>query len=112
MVALISAILVFFASYDRDYLFPAGPLKQVMLWFGSRSYALYLIHIPAFFATRELWFRIEPEGTVFDGTFTLRFALTAGLLLLVFTELNYRFVEVPLRRRGARIAQRIAERTV
>jgi peptidoglycan/LPS O-acetylase OafA/YrhL len=112
MVALISAVLVFFASYDRDYLFPAGPVKQVMLWFGSRSYALYLIHIPAFFATRELWFRIEPAGTNFGGTFTLRFALTGGMLLLTFAELNYRFVEVPLRRRGARIAQRIAERAV
>ena len=110
MIALISAILVFLASYDRDYLFPAGAAKNVMLWFGSRSYALYLIHTPASFAAREIWFRIEPAGTVFNGTYTLRFALTAGALLLISTELNYRFVEVPLRRRGARIAQRIAQR--
>jgi peptidoglycan/LPS O-acetylase OafA/YrhL len=112
LVALISAVLVFFASYDQDYLCPPGLVKQVMLWFGSRSYALYLIHIPAFFVTRELWFRIEPAGTIFDGTFTLRFALTGGALLLAFTELNYRFVEVPLRRRGARIAARFAQRAV
>jgi len=83
-----------------------------MLWFGSRSYALYLIHIPAFFVTREIWFRIEPPGTVFTGAFTLRFALTASVLLLTFTELNYRLVEVPLRRRGARIAERIARRAI
>jgi peptidoglycan/LPS O-acetylase OafA/YrhL len=110
LVALISAVLVFIASYDQNYLMPPGPVKQVMLWVGSRSYALYLIHIPAFFLTREIWFRIEPTGTVFNGTFTLRFALTGFGLLLVLTELNYRFVEIPLRRRGVRIAQRIAQR--
>jgi peptidoglycan/LPS O-acetylase OafA/YrhL len=110
LVALISAVLVFFASYDQDYLMPRGPWKDAMLWFGSRSYALYLIHIPVFFATRELWFRLEPPGTVFNGTFTLRFALTGFVLLFVLAELNYRFVEVPLRRRGVRIAQRIEQR--
>ena len=110
LVALISVVLVFFASYDQDYLMPRGPWKRVMLWFGSRSYALYLIHIPAFFFTRELWFRIEPPGTVFNGTFTLRLALTGFGLLLILAELNYRFVEVPLRRHGVRIAQRIEQR--
>lgn len=110
LIALISAALVFVASYDQDYLLPEGAVKRVMLWFGSRSYALYLIHIPAFFLTREIWFRIEPAGTVFDGTFTLRYALTAGVLLVTFAELNYRYVEVPLRRRGAGIAQRLAQR--
>jgi peptidoglycan/LPS O-acetylase OafA/YrhL len=110
LVALVSAALVFVASYDQDYLMPPGPVKQVMLWFGSRSYAIYLIHIPAFFLAREIWFRIEPPGTIFNGTFTLRLALTGFGLLLVLTELNYRLVEVPLRRRGVRIAQRIEQR--
>jgi peptidoglycan/LPS O-acetylase OafA/YrhL len=110
LVALLSAALVFVASYDQDYLMPPGPVKRVMLWVGSRSYALYLIHIPAFFLAREIWFRIEPPGTVLDRRFALRLALTGFGLLLVLTELNYRFVEVPLRRRGARIAQRIAQR--
>jgi peptidoglycan/LPS O-acetylase OafA/YrhL len=110
LVALISAVLVFFASYDRDYLMPDGLVKRVMLWVGSRSYALYLIHIPAFFLAREIWFRIEPPGTVFDHAFTARLGLTGFGLLVTLTELNYRFVEVPLRRRGARIAQRIAQR--
>jgi peptidoglycan/LPS O-acetylase OafA/YrhL len=111
LVALVSVVLVFLASYDQDYLMPAGPVKRVMLWVGSRSYALYLIHIPAFFLAREIWFRIEPPGTVFDQHFALRLLLTGFGLLLVLTELNYRLVEVPLRRHGARIAQRMAQRT-
>jgi len=111
MVALVGAVLVLIASYDQDYLMGDGLLKRVMLWVGSRSYALYLIHIPAFFATREIWYRIEPAGTVFGGTYTLRFGLTAMALLATLAELNYRFVETPLRLKGARIADRLAKRT-
>jgi peptidoglycan/LPS O-acetylase OafA/YrhL len=110
-VAVISAALVWVASYDRDYLFPAGAPKRLMLWFGSRSYAMYLIHVPAYFLTREIWFRIEPPGTEFDASYTARFLLTAGALIVVSAELNYRFVEMPLRRRGARIAERLSRRT-
>ncbi len=112
VVALISAVLVFIASYDKDYLFPPGPVKRLLLWVGSRSYGIYLIHIPSYFMTREIWFRLEPPGTAFNGTYTLRFGLTALVLILTFTELNYRFVELPLRRRGARIADRLSRRVV
>jgi peptidoglycan/LPS O-acetylase OafA/YrhL len=110
MVALISAALVLIASFDGDYLFPNGMVKRAMLWIGSRSYALYLIHIPVYYGTRELWFRMEPAGTVFDGRYTLRFTVTALLLLLILAELNYRFIETPLRRRGARISKHILDR--
>jgi peptidoglycan/LPS O-acetylase OafA/YrhL len=112
LVALISALLVFIASFNQNYLWPPGPLKQVMLWFGTRSYALYLVHIPAYFFTREIWFRLQPPGTVFTDTFALRFAYTAAILLVILAELNYRLVELPLRRRGARIAKDIARRAL
>lgn len=106
LVALVGALLVFIASFDRDFIVRARLLRAPLLWVGSRSYAIYLIHVPAYFATREIWFRLRPEGTVFDETYMLRFLLTAMALLLVAAELNYRFVEVPLRRRGVRIAER------
>lgn len=106
LVAYIGAILVFFASYDRGYVMASGWLKSVFLWFGSRSYAIYLIHIPAYFATREIFFRMQPPGIGFDPNFTLRFFVTATALILVLAELNYRFVETPLRRRGAEVATR------
>jgi peptidoglycan/LPS O-acetylase OafA/YrhL len=112
LVALISAAMVLIASYDQDYLFPDGFIKRVFLWIGTRSYGLYLIHIPVYFATREIWFRIEPPGTGFTGVYFLRFTITALVLLVTLTELNYRFVETPLRRRGARIAQNLARRAV
>jgi peptidoglycan/LPS O-acetylase OafA/YrhL len=112
LVALISAVLVLIASYDNGTFCPKWPLKHAMLWIGSRSYAIYIIHIPAYFMAREIWFRLQPAGTVFTDRFAVRFAYTAAILLLVFVELNYRLVETPLRRRGKRISQRIAARRV
>jgi peptidoglycan/LPS O-acetylase OafA/YrhL len=110
MVALISAVIVLIASFDGDYLCPEGAVKRLMLWVGARSYGIYLIHIPVYCMTREIWFRIEPPGTVFDAAWSVRFIATAALLILAFAELNYRFVEVPFRRRGARIAERLGRR--
>jgi peptidoglycan/LPS O-acetylase OafA/YrhL len=104
LVAFISALLVLAASYDRDYIMASGWIRTLMIWVGSRSYAIYLVHVPAYFATREIWFRIEPSGTVFGAHYLPLFVTTAVTLIVVAAELNYRFVEVPLRRRGALIA--------
>jgi peptidoglycan/LPS O-acetylase OafA/YrhL len=106
MVAFISAILVFVASYDQNYVMGQGMIKNCFVWIGARSYAIYLIHIPAYYTTRELWFRFEPVGTVFNGSYYMEFLLTAFLLIVICAELNYRFVEIPLRRRGAEIADK------
>lgn len=111
LVALLSAALVFIASFNGEYLFPPGPLKTALVWIGARSYALYLIHQPAYLLTREIWFRLEPSGAVFAGTYTLRFTLTALVISFALADLNYRLVETPLRRRGARIAARLKART-
>jgi peptidoglycan/LPS O-acetylase OafA/YrhL len=106
-IALLSVGLVFVASYDRDYLCRAAFLKRCMLWAGSRSYALYLVHMPVYCLTRELWFRLSPPGTVFGGGYdALYFLLTAAPIVLVLAELNYHFIECPGRRRGLRIAAR------
>jgi peptidoglycan/LPS O-acetylase OafA/YrhL len=107
VVALMAISLVFVGSYDKDYLMPDNPLKKIFLWFGSRSYALYLAHISAYYACREIWFRIEPANTVFDTTYNIPFILTASVLLFGFAELTYRFVETPCRLHGKMLAERI-----
>ncbi len=112
LVAVWSAMLVLLASYQRGYVlgFPS-PIKSIFLWIGSRSYGLYLIHIPTYYMTYELWFRIA--GPDFGITYTTLLLLTAIPLLCVLTEINFRLVEVPLRRKGAAIANRmISEKTL
>lgn len=102
LVALISATLVLIASFDKDYLFRESWIKPIFLWVGTRSYALYLTHMPSYFLTREIWFRIEPEGTRFNAEYTLPFLATALCIMIISSELNYRFVETPLRKKGLR----------
>ncbi|MFM0036038.1 hypothetical protein [Paraburkholderia strydomiana] len=111
MMAIASAILVYAASFDRTYILPSRSLRPLLTWIGARSYAIYLSHLPAYMITHEFWTRwAEHKGMPApDGTFTLRYALTAISLIIIFDEWNYRFVEAPLRDRGARAARRISE---
>jgi peptidoglycan/LPS O-acetylase OafA/YrhL len=111
IVACLAGLLVLAASYDQDYFARPRWLKRPLLWVGTRSYALYLAHIPSYFLTREIWLRLSPAGTQFNSDYTYYFLATALVLLLALSELNYRFIETPFRRRGVLIARRIQERT-
>ena len=108
LIALLSGVLVLMASYDRDMLLPAGRLQAVLLWIGARSYALYLIHIPVFFATRELFYRVSTEQAG-DPQLASAYLLCAAVLLIMLAELNYRLIEMPLRRRGVLLSARLLE---
>lgn len=108
VIALLSGLLVLMASYNRDLLLPPGRLQTLLLWLGARSYGLYLIHVPVFFATRELFYRAYPEP-VADPRLASAYLLCAALLLGLLAELNFRLLEMPLRRRGARLAARLCE---
>lgn len=103
LISPLCALLVLVASYNCDYLMPGGAIKRLLLWVGSRSYAIYLCHIPAFFATRELMHRLHPGTKFGPDDFWVFVAIAAGIIVLC-SELNYRILETPLRRRGARIA--------
>lgn len=107
-LAVCCAVLVLLASYDQDYLWPRGFSKWVLGWVGSRSYSIYLTHLVCYALTRELWHRFEPAATTFNATYTLSFLGTALGLTLVFSEFNFRLVELPLRRRGQDIAAVVA----
>lgn len=107
MIALLSAVLVWVASYDNDFLCADGLLKRLLIWIGTRSYAIYLIHIPTFCLTREIWYRLHPDQPGFGDAFFYPFVLTALFLTVGLSDLNYRFVEIPLRNRGAQIAKRL-----
>lgn len=108
-IALFSTALVWIASYDRHYLAISGSPRRVLVWVGSRSYAIYLIHVPAFLLTREIWFRLHGSAD-WGSDFLLPFTLTAAALILLGAELNYRWIESPLRRLGGQVAQKISSR--
>jgi peptidoglycan/LPS O-acetylase OafA/YrhL len=103
LLSIVCAVLVFIASFGRSYTFPEGRAKRLLVYVGTRSYALYLVHNPLFFATREIFHDAFPRA-IFNRAFTLPFIVTAACLTMTAAELTYRFVETPLRRFGRRKA--------
>lgn len=103
ILAAVCAVTVFIASFDKGYTLPEGLVKRVMLYIGSRSYALYLSHNIMFFTTREIFHHIYP-GVTFDASYAPEFILVAAILSFSTAELCYRFLERPLRAMGRRKA--------
>ncbi|MGV8865195.1 MAG: acyltransferase family protein [Pseudomonas sp.] len=106
-MAVLCAALVWIASYNRDYLFPQGTLKNLLIWVGSRSYGIYLIHIPVYFLVRELCFRLQSAGLPSPAGHPVLTLILALALILMLSELNYRLIELPLRNRGTRLVERL-----
>ncbi|WP_445177798.1 acyltransferase family protein [Pseudomonas sp. McL0111] len=107
MVAIVSVIIVWLASYQKNYIYCPNFLRGFMQWLGSRSYALYVIHVFTNHLSTEIWTRVAAsQGVPLDSSFTVELLVTSIGILLVLSELNYRFIETPLRKRGAEIAQR------
>ena len=106
-IAMLSAVLVWIASYNRDYLMPAGAVQRLLAWVGSRSYGIYLIHIPAYQLVRELIFRLQNAGLPSPAGHPIVTLLLAFGLIVLLSELNYRFIEMPMRNRGAVLVKRL-----
>lgn len=112
IVAILAAVLVWIASYNRNYLSGRDNIfRRLMLWCGGRSYAIYLIHVPAFFLVRELWFRIAGNEVSGGASQIAILTVSSALLIALLAELNFRLIEKPLRDIGKRLSQRIIAST-
>jgi peptidoglycan/LPS O-acetylase OafA/YrhL len=100
-IALLAAILVWLASHDAGYLFRGAVVRRLLGWIGARSYAIYLIHVPTYFFLRESCWRMRHVWPVFAPWLLALVTLT---LIGTLAEMNYRWVELPLRRHGRRVA--------
>jgi len=105
---LATALLVFIATYNRDYFFVSPNVEPIIQWFASRSYAIYLSHWPSIWITHDAGLRIA-------GIFNLPVgpnlaALYIGLFILFtlsLAEISHRLVEVPMIRKGHLISRSI-----
>jgi peptidoglycan/LPS O-acetylase OafA/YrhL len=110
IIAAGAAFLVWLAVQDRN-LFHTGPLQPIVLWIGSRSYVLYLAHVPVFILACQLS-RLAGPGSLLGANTDLRSAAIGIPLLIAATEFTHRCVENPLRELGAKIAERTKEKAV
>ena len=106
LLAVLSGATVLVASGDARFLTSSPYLRRALLWGGSRSYSLYLVHNPCYWATREIFHRIAGPHT---GHIELAapFLVTALALIVLTSEASYRLIELPLRSLGRRLAKRI-----
>lgn len=106
-IAILTAFLVWIASYNAGYLWRPGLSRTVMEILAARSYSLYLVHIPVYFAMHEIWFRLHGAADPSWRRAALYLALTPFALAVV-TEANHRLLERPLRDYGKQVARRFA----
>jgi len=109
LVALVCAAIVWLASYDRNAFSIGGHYRRVMLYLGSRSYALYLSHLVVYLTTRDVLGQYE-QGLVAvlgPGGFNALVIAIAASGTLLGAELTYRHIESGLRARGRAIAARV-----
>lgn len=106
IVALVSAVMVWISSYNEGLLFGKFIANnKVVLWIASRSYSIYLSHPISYILMME--YCKQTSGPLnSDDMFTIMFFGT--LLTVALSEFSYRFVESPLRKRGAKIVQQQA----
>jgi peptidoglycan/LPS O-acetylase OafA/YrhL len=101
LLAIISGVLVLIASYDKNYILPASRFKAALVWLGSRSYSIYLIHVTCHSFIMEL----KKSAGIAEGSM-VSVALTLACIpvILLVAEVNYRLIETRFRRIGRRLA--------
>jgi peptidoglycan/LPS O-acetylase OafA/YrhL len=102
--AIVSVALVAVAALNQGALAGPGWLRTSLAYIGARSYAIYLCHAAVFLSVREIYFRAT--GATPGPEQALVFAVASIGLIWLVSNLNFRFVETPLRIHGAQIAAR------
>ncbi|PAW35995.1 hypothetical protein CIL06_09920 [Pantoea vagans] len=111
-LALTSALLVYIASWDRGYFMAPeseGIVSRTMSWIASRSYSIYLAHMPVIYLVQESTVRIMVHYGFAAGDSYLRslwMTIIAVGLIFISSELSYRYLEVPLRNKGRKVARK------
>lgn len=102
---VMSGAAVFLGSLDAGHVLAIPVVDRMLVYIGSRSYALYLTHVCAISLMGEIFLRLEvsPGGTTKAA---LGAAAAFGL-----AELAYRFIEVPGIAAGKRACARFAPLT-
>ncbi len=102
VTALSAGLLVLLASFGKGLTFRTGPIARLLTELGDRSYSLYLCHTPVIHASKALVTLMAGQTPHANLLILACFAALCALC----TELTYRYVEVPARAVGKRLAER------
>jgi peptidoglycan/LPS O-acetylase OafA/YrhL len=108
LVAVSAGLVILLCSANKDLTGNQNPVKTALVYIGSRSYSIYLIHFPVFAVLREL---VLTSGTSdltaeLDKIVATVVAMFATVLL---AEFSFRKVETPLRDYGRKLSENWAK---
>jgi len=107
---MVASMLVFIASCEAGFISFPKPIEAVLNYLGSRSYSLYLVHMPMLTLTQEIMLRytehtrVPVTSQLFPQYFGLALALS-----FVATEVIYRTIEMPMLAKGKKISERLLD---
>ncbi|HDR8859876.1 acyltransferase family protein [Burkholderia territorii] len=109
VIAIVSAILVVLASYDRQILFSRHKAMKPLVWIGSRSFSIYLMHMPIYWFINEIGYRFSATPHNFtvplaNNPFNPTLTIATIFCIAFAAEINFRIIETPMRNIGRRIA--------
>lgn len=90
VVALISAVMVFFASFDKGYFSFNKRFDKACMYIGSRSYSIYLTHFISLSLTKYIF--LLNDNFLSKNAPLLKYPFFI-ILTLVMTEFSYRLIE-------------------
>lgn len=102
LVAATAGALVFIVSLNRNVITPGPGAKACAAYLGSRSYSLYLVHLPVFYLIRGLLGTDQPDLTW--ELFRILAGISGVAVALLCAEVSFRLIESPLRLFGRRLA--------
>lgn len=108
-LAFASAALIFIASFNKGYIYCPKTIRKLLLWIGSRSYGIYVIHMPAIYFIQETTIRYYisiGQGPSKSIPLCAVMTLSTLALTVLLVEMNYHLVEKPLRNYGRRLANK------
>lgn len=109
ILAIICFITIYLASFNEQIITLPQPIRKILIYIGSRSYGLYLIHMPSIFITQEVFAQyFTSQRKLPHGGVLIDISITALSLLvtIILVETNYHLIENPFRKIGRQIASK------
>lgn len=100
----LSTVLVMLSSFKKDIIISFLPIQRLLDYLGNRSYSLYLVHLPMFAVTQEVFFRLSHVyGFPLNSRLDVYYSIMALILVIIATELSFRCVETPFLKLGRKV---------
>jgi peptidoglycan/LPS O-acetylase OafA/YrhL len=92
--SVVCSFIVSAAALNRGYIVPLCG-KRIVGWLGSRSYSLYLCHLPIILVYITFMRKIEIKFHIDYKYENIMYYILTMIFALIAAEITYRFVELP-----------------